>query len=114
MEEVNIEQYTYNEAYKTLTAIEGHLENYEDKPFFCASCLFKHLKYLTILSEECLPAKCELNPLLEKMKKWAMDFENKLFNLNKEEIIKRLEECRDFRKEIEPKLIFKQQRHLKI
>jgi len=105
-EEIDIEQYTYNEVYKTLIAIEGHLENYEDKPFFCASCIFKHLKYLEILSEECLPAKCKLNPLLGEIKKWAINFQDRLFNLSKEEVINRLEQCRDYRKEMESALLF--------
>ena len=114
MNEVDIEQYTYNEAYKTLIAIEGHLENYEDKPFFCASCIFKHLKYLEILQEECMPAECRLNPLLDKIKNWALEFEKGISNLSKEEVLKKLKECRELRKQIEPNLLFKEQsRHLK-
>jgi len=105
--EVDIEQYTYNEVYKNLIAIEGHLENFEDKPLFCSSCIFKHLKYLQILAEECFPAGCKLNPLLKEIKKWAVDFEKNLLDLSREEVEKRLKECRDFRKELEPNLLFR-------
>jgi len=101
MEEIDIEKYTQHEAYKALTAIEGHLENFSNAPMFCTSCLKKHLAYLEILSEECSPAQCSLNPIYKEIKDWAIKARNGLDTLGETEVKGLAIKSRDFRKKLE-------------
>lgn len=101
MEEVDIEKYTQHEAYKALTAIEGHLENFSNAPMFCTACLKKHLAYLEILAEECSPAQCSLNPAYKEIKDWAIKARNALDTLSETEVKELAIKSRGFRKKLE-------------
>lgn len=102
-EEIDIEEYTKNEIYKNLIAVEGHLEKFSQTPLFCKACLRKHAAYVEILCEECEPAKCILNPLYEEIKPWAIELKGSLQSLDKEKVDKFLERARGFRKQLEVK-----------
>ena len=100
-QEIDIEQYTKNEAFKTLVAIEEHLASFSNAPMFCTACLKKHFLYLEILAEECFPAQCTINPVLKEIKKWAISLKNSLENLDEKEVENIAIRARDFRKKIE-------------
>lgn len=107
-QEVDIEQYTKNEAFKTLVAIEEHLASFSNAPMFCTACLKKHFSYLEILAEECFPAQCTINPVLKEMRTWAISLKNNLENLDEGKIEGIAIRAREFRKKIEEEPI----RHL--
>lgn len=100
-EEIDIGKYTQHEAYKALTAIEGHLENFSNAPMFCTACLKKHLAYLEILAEECSPAQCSLNPVYKEIKDWAIKARDSLARLGEREVKELAVKSRDFRKKLE-------------
>jgi len=100
-QEIDVEQYTKNEAFKTLVAIEGHLESFSNAPMFCTACLKKHFSYLEILAEECFPAQCTINPILKKIKEWAISLKNNLENLDEKKIQDIAIQARDYRRKIE-------------
>ena len=100
-QELDVEQYTKNEAFKTLVAIEEHLASFSNAPMFCTACLRKHFSYLEILAEECFPAQCTINPVLKIIREWAISLKNNLENLDEKKIEEIAIQAREFRKRIE-------------
>lgn len=110
--EVDIDDYTRHEAYKTLLAIEEHVANFSDKPNFCTSCIKKHCAYLEILADECYPAQCKLNPVYKEIKSWAIKTVKEINNnvVDEKMILDIASTAREYRKKLETEN--KTRRHL--
>lgn len=103
-------QYTAQESYKDLIALEGHLETITkgEKEHFCLLCANKHVMALTKYGQECITGTCPHQSIWEEMSKWAEETKNIIVNLlrNKQtldhnEAKKLIQETRGFRKKME-------------